>query len=198
MGNANSTGEAKALPPLPNDQEIKIYRKLKEEYAYLTANGITDDAVMFGRLKQRHTEMEALYRTETFVCPKVRFGRTELQMPILTCGGMRQQETWAPKAGFSLEDVNKEVQLNFEACIKRSMELGINHFETARGYGSSELQYGPILKKYPRSSYILQTKVLPMESQADFRKTVEESFTKLGLDGDDDYLDLFGFHGINQ
>ena len=28
-------------------------------------------------------------------CPTRRFGRTEIQMPILTCGGMRLQQSWA-------------------------------------------------------------------------------------------------------
>ena len=31
---------------------------------------------------------------EKFTIPKVRFGRTEIEMPIVTCGGMRVQETW--------------------------------------------------------------------------------------------------------
>ena len=40
------------------------------------------------------------------------------------------------------------------------MQVGINHFETARMYGTSELQYGQALKKYNRADYILQTKVV--------------------------------------
>merc|ERR1711871_1861736 len=83
-----------------------------------------------------------LYTTSGVVCPKVRFGRTEIQMPVLTLGGMRQQQTWSPPDNMTMDDVNRECQENFEKIADRAMELGINHFETARGYGSSELQYG--------------------------------------------------------
>ena len=43
--------------------------------------------------------------------------------------------------------------------------VGINHFETARGYGCSELQYGIALKEcmdaglFKREDFVLQTKV---------------------------------------
>lgn len=61
-------------------------------------------------------------------------------MPIITCGGMRMQQTWKPGEGFSMEDVSAECQANFEAIVDRAMALGINHFETARGYGCSEVR----------------------------------------------------------
>ena len=35
----------------------------------------------------------ACWRDEEVVIPKVRFGRTEVMIPIVTCGGMRLQET---------------------------------------------------------------------------------------------------------
>ena len=79
-------------------------------------------------------------------------------------GGMRMQETWAPAADMDFSKINKLVQANFEKIVDRSMKLGINHFETARGYGTSEVQYGEALKKYPRESYVLQTKVVPKAS----------------------------------
>jgi len=62
-----------------------------------------------------------------------RFGRTEYRMPVFSCGGMRYQQSW--KTGDPVSDEN---QANLEACIRRSVELGINHMETARGYGTSE------------------------------------------------------------
>ena len=67
--------------------------------------------------------------------------------------------------------VDEECQRNCVAIIKRSMELGINHFETARGYGCSELQYGIALKKcmdeglFKREDFVLQTKVSPMRKR---------------------------------
>ncbi len=113
---------------------------------------------------------------------------------------LSQQETWAPKDNLTIEDIQADVQKNFENIADRAMQLGINHFETARGYGSSELQFGPIVKKYPRDSFILQTKVPPKASSQEFRELLETSFSKLQLDGEgeENFVDLFSFHGINK
>lgn len=48
-----------------------------------------------------------------------------------------------------------------------------------QGYGTSEIQFGQSLKKYDRSSYILQTKGGPREDAQVFRKSLEMSFKKL-------------------
>ena len=82
-----------SISDLSGDQQLKIYRQLINEEAYLRSTG-ADQASKFARLEQRHNELTDLYRTKSFACPKVRFGRTELQMPVITCGGMRMQETW--------------------------------------------------------------------------------------------------------
>jgi predicted aldo/keto reductase-like oxidoreductase len=118
-------------------------------------------------------------------------------MPILTLGGMRQQLTWAPKADLTLADINKECHDNFAAILDRAMQLGINHIETARAYGTSEMQYGALLSKYPRDSYILQTKGAPKENCDEFVAILEKSFAELQL-GIDGFVDLFSFHGINR
>jgi len=72
--------------------------------------------------------------------------------------------------------------------------LGINHIETARGYGTSEMQLGRVLPSLPREKIIVQTKVAPTENQGDFLETFEKSMCYLGLD----YVDLFSLHGIND
>ncbi|MBG1240912.1 aldo/keto reductase [Nostoc sp. NZL] len=120
-----------------------------------------------------------------------RFGRTELQMPVFSCGGMRYQFKW--------EDVpNNEIpadnQANLEATIRRAVEVGINHIETARGYGTSEMQLGRVLPKFPREKLIVQTKVSPKADAKEFRETFEQSLKNLQLD----YVDLLGLHGINH
>ncbi len=40
-------------------------------------------------------------------------------------------------------------QENLEATIHRARSLGINHIETARGYGSSEIQLAAVLPASP-------------------------------------------------
>lgn len=120
-----------------------------------------------------------------------RFGRTELQIPVFSCGGMRYQFKWQD---VPLQDIPAANQANIEATIKRSLELGINHIETARGYGSSEMQLGQILPKLPREKLIVQTKVEPVADAKEFRQTFETSLAYLNLD----YVDLLGLHGINN
>jgi len=85
-------------------------------------------------------------------------------------------------------------QANVEAILRRALELGIHHFETARGYGSSEMQLGNILPRLPRGKIIVQTKVTPRAEPAEFLKTFQESLKHLQLD----YVDLLSLHGIND
>lgn len=120
-----------------------------------------------------------------------RFGRTELSMPVLSCGGMRYQYKWQD---VPLAQIPANSQANLEATIRRSLELGITHIETARGYGSSELQLGQILPTLPREKLIVQTKVAPCADPQAFIATFNESIGNLGLE----YVDLLGLHGINN
>ena len=120
-----------------------------------------------------------------------RFGRTELSMPVFSCGGMRYQYKWQDVPE---KDIPLDNQRNLEATIRRGVELGINHIETARGYGTSEMQLGKILSRLPREKLIVQTKVSPQENTLDFRRKFEQSLHFLQLD----YVDLLGIHGINN
>ena len=120
-----------------------------------------------------------------------RFGRTEIQMPVFSCGGMRYQYKWQD---VTPEEIPVDNQENLEAVIRRSVELGINHIETARGYGTSEMQLGRILPQFPREKLIVQTKVSPVADPQAFRQTFEKSLAYLQLD----YVDLFSLHGINN
>lgn len=119
-----------------------------------------------------------------------RFGRTEIRMPVITCGGMRYQHSWQDN---TLDTTSAENQSNLEACIRRAVESGINHIETARGYGTSEVQLGCILPSLPRDSLIVQTKIAPQESKKAFLEVFDKSLSNLKLD----YVDLLGIHGIN-
>lgn len=119
-----------------------------------------------------------------------RFGKTNLQMPVFSCGGMRYQQ---PGNAVKTEDVDPVSQKNLEDTIHRSIELGINHIETARGYGSSELQLGMVLPKLPREKIIVQTKIAPYEDSRRFLDTFDKSMSMLKLD----HVDLLGIHGVN-
>ncbi len=120
-----------------------------------------------------------------------RFGRTELQMPVFSCGGMRYQYKWQDVPP---EEIPRKNQENLEATIKKSLEIGINHIETARGYGTSEIQLGKILPKLARDKLIVQTKVTPKTDTKEFQTNLEQSLSNLSLD----YIDLLGIHGINN
>ena len=120
-----------------------------------------------------------------------RFGRTNLQLPVISCGGMRYQHKWQDVPPADIPRANQE---NLEACIHRALALGINHIETARGYGTSEMQLGALLPKLPRDQMIVQTKVPPQASAAEFLKTFETSMAYLKLD----HVDLLSLHGINN
>jgi len=119
-----------------------------------------------------------------------RFGRTDLSVPVFSCGGMRYQHSWKDT---SLQDIPAANQRNLEATIRRSLEVGIHHIETARGYGTSESQLGQILPRLPREKLIVQTKVAPKANPQDFRANLERSLAELQLDT----IDLLGIHGIN-
>ena len=112
-------------------------------------------------------------------------------MPVISCGGMRYQYKWQDVPPQDIPAANQD---NLEATIRRALELGINHIETARGYGSSEMQLGRILPTLPRDQMLVQTKVAPMASPADFLKTFNQSMAYLGLE----YVDLLSLHGINN
>jgi predicted aldo/keto reductase-like oxidoreductase len=104
---------------------------------------------------------------------------------------MRYQFKWQDVPAWEIPTDN---QANLEATIRRAVEVGINHIETARGYGTSEMQLGRILPKFPREQLIVQTKIEPQVDAKQFRKTFELSLRNLQLD----YVDLLGLHGINH
>lgn len=131
--------------------------------------------------------------------PRVRFGKTGIQMPVITLGCMRFQQEWGPRIT-NMNMVGSDCQDNLVAILEAAIvQYGMVHIETARGYGSSELQIGTALKQLfqkgcvKREDLILQTKVRPFPNVTDFRNSLEASFRNLQVE----YLDLFAFHGLN-
>ncbi|MEA5536725.1 aldo/keto reductase [Crocosphaera sp. XPORK-15E] len=121
-----------------------------------------------------------------------RFGRTGIPMPIFSCGGVRF--IYDEFKEYPQELIPQDNQKNAEATIHRSLEVGINHLETARIYGTSEMQLGAILSELSRQELIIQTKVMPQSDPQQFRHLFEQSLAYLGLD----YVDLLTIHGINN
>lgn len=63
-------------------------------------------------------------------------------------------------------------------CIHKAYELGINFFDTANAYegGKAEEVLGEALKVYPRSSYVVATKLFfPMGDRPNER-TIKEAY----------------------
>ncbi len=112
-------------------------------------------------------------------------------MPVITCGCMRFQYKWED---VDWSQIPPENQANVERIVARAFELGITHFETARGYGTSELQLGRALKQLPRNKIIIQTKVAPKPNPEEFLQLFEKSMKNLDLE----YVDLLALHGINN
>lgn len=115
-----------------------------------------------------------------------RFGRTELKMPVFSCGG--NQQSWQD---IKEEQIDAEKQANVEGTVRRALDLGVNHIETARGYGSSEMQLVRILPRCARDKMIVQTKVALHEDRNEFERNFELSMSLLNLD----YVDLAAVHG---
>ena len=122
--------------------------------------------------------------------PSRRFGRTELNIPILSLGGMRFQQSWTD---MDMEQISEEGQHNLEEILEFSVKNGLHHVETARHYGTSELQLGCGMQQIPDFKRILQTKIPPREDPSQFESELELSFSNLQCKK----LDLLSIHGLN-
>ncbi|WP_414561787.1 MULTISPECIES: aldo/keto reductase [unclassified Anabaena] len=109
-----------------------------------------------------------------------RFGKTNLRLSVFSLGTMRY-----------LADAD-----NAQQTIDQALALGINHLETARGYGKSEDYLGAVIKgglSVPRSQVYITTKIPPTADADSMRRCINESLERLHLD----YLDCLGIHGLN-
>ncbi len=84
------------------------------------------------------------------------------------------------------------------ALIDQAYEAGINYFDTAYVYleGESEKIVGEALKKYPRDSYYVATKLPSWGTDTPERaiEIFEEQLTRLGMD----YVDYYLLHAMNR
>lgn len=108
-----------------------------------------------------------------------RFGKTDMRLSVFTLGLMRYMQ---------------QDQDNATRVVQRAVELGINHLETARGYGTSEQMLGEALKAVDRSKLYITTKISPKETYDEFMEAFETSMSHIGID----VLDNLDIHGINN
>lgn len=109
-----------------------------------------------------------------------RFGKTNLKLSVFSLGTMRYL-------------TNAEIA---HQTIEKALFLGINHLETARGYGQSEEYLGKAIKSglsVPRSQLYITTKIPPCADADNMNRYIDESLKRLNLD----YLDCLGIHGLN-
>ncbi len=115
-------------------------------------------------------------------------GRSGLKVSVIALGN------WLTHGGYVAEDAATR-------CVHRAYDLGINFFDTANAYmrGAAEEVLGRALSQYPRSSYVLATKLFwPMgdgpNDRGLSRKHVMEqchaSLKRLNVD----YVDIYQCH----
>ncbi len=109
-----------------------------------------------------------------------RFGKTDLKLSVFSLGTMR-----------SLSDAS-----TFQATVEAALSHGINHIETARGYGQNELLLGHVLQQLgaeTRSRLAITTKIPPTPDAATMAVQVDESLQRLQVET----IDCLALHGIN-
>ena len=81
------------------------------------------------------------------------------------------------------------------ATLRKALDVGINHIETARGYGRSEEIIGMALKQgiIKRDEFWLTTKLGPSDNADNFRKDLDDSMQRMGVS----LVDNLDLHGIN-
>lgn len=109
-----------------------------------------------------------------------RFGKTELSLSVFSLGTMR-----------SLASASV-----FDDTVTAAIDRGINHLETARGYGQSERLLGQVLQRLPavtRSRLVITTKIPPTPDAATMAQHIDESLVRLQVDA----IDCLAIHGLN-
>lgn len=109
-----------------------------------------------------------------------RFGQTDLALSVFSLGTMR-----------SLASAD-----TFQATVTAAIDQGINHFETAQGYGQSELLLGHVLQQLgatERSRLTITTKLPPTATAAEMAMNLTTSLHRLQVDT----IDCLALHGVN-
>ena len=104
-------------------------------------------------------------------------GKTGLKVSVVGFGGIPVQRIDASSV---------------EKVVNRAIELGINFFDTARGYTDSEEKLSAALKKH-RDQVIIATKSMARDKKG-MAADIEKSLKTMGVD----YIDLFQLHNVKD
>lgn len=114
---------------------------------------------------------------------------TDVKVSLLGMGCMR-----LPKVDPEKEDIDYE---KAQEIIDYAYANGVNYFDTAYGYhgGQSELFVGQALKKYPRESFFLASKmpIWCVKEKGDVERIFNEQLQRCQTD----YFDFYLFHSQN-
>lgn len=114
---------------------------------------------------------------------------TDVKVSLLGMGCMR-----LPKVDPEKEDIDYE---KAQEIIDYTYANGVNYFDTAYGYhgGQSELFVGQALKKYPRESFFLASKmpIWCVKEKGDVERIFNEQLQRCQTD----YFDFYLFHSQN-
>ena len=105
------------------------------------------------------------------------FGKTGLPLSVFSLGTMRCLQSESMMA----------------TTVQTAIAAGINHLETAKDYGQSELYLGKVLKQIPREKYYLTSKICPTATAQAMTAAIDQSLQRLEVD----YLDNLALHGLN-
>jgi predicted aldo/keto reductase-like oxidoreductase len=106
-----------------------------------------------------------------------KLGKTGLEVSVIGFGGI-------PIQRISFEEAH--------VLVNKALDLGINFFDTARGYTDSEAKIGAVLRKR-RSEAVIATKSMARTKEkmaADIRKSLKT----LGVD----FIDLYQIHNVRD
>lgn len=109
-----------------------------------------------------------------------RFGKTELPLSVFSLGMMRCL-------------TSAEVA---QQTVERAIAFGVNHIETALGYGNSERYLGAALQRgvgVLREQLYITTKIPPTPDAMTMAREINQSLERLGLE----YIDCLAIHGLN-
>ncbi len=115
-----------------------------------------------------------------------RYKNTAIELPLLGFGMMR-----LPLRGRTIDKAKSQ------AMVDRAMAAGINYFDTAYFYlgGQSESFVGEALRKYPRDSYFVVSKmpVRKLKRASDLELIFQEQLRKCRVD----HFDFYMLHALN-